>query len=65
MQAFGCLRHGLDETIYCLGSFGGVLDMKDVIEDIERAENEMPGSARYSYLNATVGSTCVARRAGM
>ena len=33
-------RVDLDESKYCLGSFGGVLDMNDVIDDFERTETK-------------------------
>jgi hypothetical protein len=33
-------RVELDESKYCLGSFGGILNMKDVIEDFERTETK-------------------------
>jgi hypothetical protein len=33
-------RVKLDETKYCLGSFGGILDMEDVIQELERIETK-------------------------
>jgi hypothetical protein len=33
-------RVDLDETTYCLGSFGGVIEMKNIIEDFERMETK-------------------------
>jgi len=33
-------RLDLDETTYCLGSFTGILDMRDALEDFERTETK-------------------------